>query len=474
VKSRTMPHRLRDQKRRARFFAASERSLFRKRRLLVESLEARQMLATLYVDNAGDFAITNDQGGAGLDNGDTVTWSPGAGSQHGAAVAGLIFGASAFATIQSAVNAANVAGGDVIRVAAGTFSELVTVERPVQIFGNQVGVDAQGGRAGALETIVNGTLSGAVRSSSFRVTADQVEINGLVSSNQTNVNLFGAGIVLAPGTSGSKIRNNILRDNVVGLFLANDTAGGANQTIVERNLFRDNDQPGAAAGSGIYADEFTAGATLTNVLITNNTFLSHDGTGGAINLSSTAAGSQTNIAMTNNLFGGNSRALVAFNLVNSSFTGNEVTNSNFTGSADLRIFNGVSNFQITNNILSGNGTDLRGMRISDLGLPGGLANNITFAQNSVSNYGTAGVIVDAGAYAGGLNAEFNWWNSATGPTHPNNPAGTGQVITDPDGVVDFSPFLTTGTDSLPAVRGFSRRPARRSGLSRSGRGKTTC
>jgi hypothetical protein len=406
------------------------------------------MLATLYVDNPADFIITTDQGNPGLDDGDIVVWNPGAGSQHGLAVAGLVYGSTAFGSIQAAVNAANAAGGDTIRIAPGTFSELVSINKSVSVLGNQVGVDGQTGRPGASETIVNGTAG----TSAFVVSADDVELNGLLIRDQTNVNQFGAGVVLSSGVSGTEFRNNIVQINVVGLFLANDSA--TNQAVIERNLFRDNDLPGPASGSGIYSDQFVAGPTLTNVLIANNTFISHDGTGAAINLSSTSPGSQSDIAIASNVFDFNSRALVAFNLVNSSFTGNEVTNSTFTGSADLRLFNGVSNFAISNNVLRGTGADLRAVRISDIGVPGGDANNITFTQNSISGYGNAGLEVDAGAYSGTLDATFNWWGAATGPTTSNNPVGTGQTIVDPDGVVAFSPFLSNGTDAQPAVRGF--------------------
>ena len=58
---------------------------------------------------------------------------------------------------------------------------------------------------------------------------------------------------------------------MVGLFLGNNDGG--NQAVVERNLFRDNDQPGAASGNAIYLDQFTAGGTVNNVLITENSFL---------------------------------------------------------------------------------------------------------------------------------------------------------------------------------------------------------
>lgn len=104
----------------------------------------------------------------------------------------------------------------------------------------------------------------------------------------------------------------------------------SNQTVIDHNLFLSNNQPGAASGSAIYSDQYTAGGALTNVLIKGNTFLNNfgsDGTGTAIDLSSTPNGSQSDIAITRNTFRGNGRALLPFNLVDSSFTHNVVTNS---------------------------------------------------------------------------------------------------------------------------------------------------
>jgi len=50
-----------------------------------------------------------------------------------------------------------------------------------------------------------------------------------------------------------------------------------------------------------------------------------------------------------------------------------------------------------------------------------------------------------GVYNGGtgtLDAENNWWGSATGPTHPSNPGGTGDKVSDN---VDFKPWLLAPT-----------------------------
>ena len=49
-------------------------------------------------------------------------------------------------------------------------------------------------------------------------------------------------------------------------------------------------------------------------------------------------------------------------------------------------------------------------------------------------------------------ARYNWWNSATGPTAPNNSGGTGQIV---DGFAQITPFRTTRpdtTDHPPVVR----------------------
>ncbi len=55
----------------------------------------------------------------------------------------------------------------------------------------------------------------------------------------------------------------------------------------------------------------------------------------------------------------------------------------------------------------------------------------------------------------GLSAEGNWWGADSGPTHPNNPGGTGQTVGDSDtggaGEVDFTPWIDTVTATeLPA------------------------
>jgi uncharacterized repeat protein (TIGR01451 family) len=413
--------------------------------LRCESLESRALLATLYVDNAADYTITNDADSNGTPtNGDTVTWNPGAGSQHGAAVAGLVVGTTAFTSIQAAVTASTA--GDTIRVGPGTFAEGVNINKQLTVLGNQTGLDAQTGRIGAAETIVTGAGNNGV--TPFQITANDVVLDGFTIEGATNVNQFGFGILIGAGTNGTEISNNIIQSNIAGISLANNSA--TNQTVIEQNLIRNNNQAGPVNGTGIYTDQFNAGGPLLNVLIDNNTFTGNSNVAVLIG-PTTAASSATDITISRNVISTSGNAILLFNTLDSTITQNEISAS--TGS-QVVIGGGNNGIDITQNIISGGSG--RGIRIGDLG--GGSANqNVTINRNSITGNATAGLEIDSGGYIGAansLNAEFNWWGSATGPTIASNPGGTGSIIVDPLGQVDYVPFLTSGTDSQPGTRGF--------------------
>jgi nitrous oxidase accessory protein NosD len=130
-----------------------------------------------------------------------------------------------YATIQAAVDAASA--GATITVDAGSYSELVTVNKSLTIRGAQAGVDARSNkRPAANESIINGTLySNGTRSGAFRVTASNVTIDGFVcQSNNTSNSSAPAGIVLGPSISGSRVQNCIIQNNVTGLYLSNNSA----------------------------------------------------------------------------------------------------------------------------------------------------------------------------------------------------------------------------------------------------------
>jgi hypothetical protein len=218
--------------------------------------------------------------------------------------------AAGYSTIQAAVDAAT--GGDTIQVCAGSYAELVTVNETVTLQGAQSGVDARA-RSAVPESVVTGTSG----STSFYVSADGVTIDGFTVQGQTTTTPYGAAIVLAAGTSGTDVLNNVIQDNIVGLFLANDS--GVDQTVVSQNAFRSNDNAGTNSGTGIYSDATVTGATFTNVLIDDNEF---SGTNYTFGLNLQNAMSST---VTDNVFSDGNAA----NLIN--MDGSTVSDNAFSG-----------------------------------------------------------------------------------------------------------------------------------------------
>jgi|GEM_PF-2413676 len=349
-----------------------------------------------------------------------------------------------FATIQAAINAANA--GDTILADAGVYAENVTVNKSLVLEGAQHGVDAQNGRPGAQESILDAATN--TGKTLFNITASNVTIDGFTVQNATNANQFGFGILVGAGTSGTQLLNNIIQNNIAGISLANNST--SNQAVIQHNLIQNNNQPGPVTGTGIYSDQFSAGGTLADVLIDNNTFKGNSDAG--LDFSSTdATKPATGITISNNLFDTNARGLLAFNLTSSSIRMNTFSNSTSNATADIRLFEGVNGVTITNNLLQ-NGAG-RAVRISNSGTGAPDATNIQFNLNSIAGYTGPAGIFQVDNYSGALNATNNWWGSATGPTTPNNPGGTGQTLADPNNQVVFSPFLTDGTN-ISTGRGF--------------------
>ena len=345
--------------------------------------------------------------------------------------------ANACLTINGAI--AKASPGDTINVAAGTYPELVNVNKQLTLLGAQAGLDARSGRGGP-ESIVTGNAG----TSAFFITASGVTVDGFTVQGQTNANQFGAGIVIGAGTSGAQIVNNIIQNNVVGLFLANQPAG--NQAVIQGNLIRNNNNAGPAAGSGIYTDQYVSGGILRNVLIDNNKFSGNNDAG--IDFSSSVANSQSNVTISNNEFAANTRAMVMFYLSSSQIIGNNIHDSTGASTADLRIFDGNTGLTINCNVIA-NGAG-RGIKVSAGILGSDRSTNISAHNNNISGNAVAGLEVETASYTGTFNATNNWWGSATGPTIATNPGGTGDAIIDPDGVVTYVPFLTTLSICAPA------------------------
>src|SRR5262249_17157009 len=270
--------------------------------------------------------------------------------------------------------------------------------------------------------------------------ASNVIVDGFTFEGDTN-SIFPYGLDMAAGTEGTQVYNSIFQNNIAGIGLANT---GPSKVLICQNLFQNDNNPGSPSGDGIYTDQFvcgTAGA-CTNFLIEQNAFKGNADAG--IDLSDTdAMNPMTNVEISTNDFDMNARAILLFNVDQSTIHNNSITNSTTAGSGAIRIFGGVDGLTITNNDMNGGAG--WAIRMTNDNGPG---SGVVIRQNNVANVAGSGgmfgggLFVGPGAYpAGTLDATCNWWNDPCGPFNvTNNPAGIGEEVQEAvPSTVDFSP-----------------------------------
>jgi hypothetical protein len=326
-----------------------------------------------------------------------------------------------YMTISAAEAAASP--GDTIKVCPGVYTGVFIDVDDLTVLGAQAGVDARTRAFVAANESIIHDACGPVQ-----IGADRVVLNGFtVQGSSISDPCFIAGIWSNPGFSGNdggyQILNNIVQNNIFGIFLNSNCV---NPTLVQFNLIQNNNNPGPGSGNGIESE-----LGLCNTDIDRNKFSGHT------NSSILMVGIQTKIAISNNeLVGGAPERFVLATTTMSSITGN-VSIGSTAMNGTVRLFGGNSNVAIDSNILF-NG--VRGIRVDD---PFAIGSNsgITAHLNCIDGNTVAGMQVDSGGHSGTLHAQNNWWGSPNGPTTPSNPGGTGDALIDPDGVVDFTPFL---------------------------------
>jgi len=321
-------------------------------------------------------------------------------------------------TIQNGVN--NAAANDTVQVAAGSYTETVTVNKELIVLGAQQGVDART-RAAAPggESVVNGAGGG------FHITASDVMIDGFTIEDAE-----GPGIRLSGDIDDVQVLNNIVRDNTLGLYF---NSGGFTYGV-RFNLFENNNRAGTNSGRGIYADGDPGIRGLSYVVIDSNKFTGHNAA--AIFFEN----GHLSVNISNNQFV-NDSFIILEQVTGPTIKGNTITGST---SDAIRLLFGADGARISCNAI----TNSAGSAIRVAGMPGFGITNLAINDNNVQG-NLFGLKLDPGTYSpldptGPLDATNNWWGSASGPddVQGGNPGGTGDKIDDPDEVVDYTPFRT--------------------------------
>jgi parallel beta helix pectate lyase-like protein len=283
-----------------------------------------------------------------------------------------------------------------VKVCPGVYTENVVVDKTISVNGAKSGVDALT-RATGNESVVH---SANPALPIFLLNADNVRLNGfLIEGNSDN-----AGIQTTPAFSGYRILNNIVRNNVFGIYLH---SGGAATTIVRQNLIRANNRPGAASGNGIYSDQ---GAV--NIDIVSNRFVRHQNAGVLF-----AAGGFENsdIAIKAN-FSLNDNTFVNLFAVSGSAISNNQTNDTIDtddfGSA-IRLGDDVSGVLVNGNRLMNPGFSGIAIREAVLGGTFADATNIDVLGNRVVGAEGSGLDVTSAA-AAAVEARNNVFRNSVG------------------------------------------------------------
>ncbi|MFO0819773.1 MAG: right-handed parallel beta-helix repeat-containing protein [Pirellulales bacterium] len=259
--------------------------------------------------------------------------------------------------IQEAIDLVTASG--TVHVGPGTFNESATVNKSIQLLGAQQGVDGRsGGRTGlpSTESVVRGDDLGGSRKTAFTVSANDVVIDGFTVQDISSTNVFGTAIYMQPGTNGTEVRNNIIQNNLTGVFVSNNSS--SNQTVISQNLFKDNTLAGPASGHDIYVDEYTGGVGVQNVLIDANKFTNTTMTvsAWALGLSNTHTTPFSKFVFSNNEVLNHGRGLYAYNTDDLVIQGNVITG---TTNYAIGLFAALgsdnnANVDILGNTLSGN------------------------------------------------------------------------------------------------------------------------
>ncbi|MER5404138.1 right-handed parallel beta-helix repeat-containing protein [Streptomyces sp. NPDC002769] len=315
---------------------------------------------------------------------------------------------ASFTTIQAAITAASP--GDEIRVCAGTYNEVVTVNKAnLRLVGPAAAPSGTVCRqAGAPNPSRQAIIQSADGSGSVRLMENGIKFSRFTVQNNTS----SYGIVTSAAHSGYQVRQNVIQDNVLGVYF---NSSGASLSEVEQNCIRQNNKPGSASGNGVYSD-----AGLKNAEIEKNTFSGNENSG--VLLDALAPGGVDNVRVNRNtslkdrafaFIFKSSNVSVGNNIIKDNFGapgiffGDSNTKLRITSNTIERGFLGVranafglspnTNVTITNNIIRNSKSSTVGHGIS---VAANSLGNSVISRNVASDNAGDGIRIDAGGNGG--------------------------------------------------------------------------
>ncbi len=315
-----------------------------------------------------------------------------------------------FASIQAALNAAGA--GDQITVAAGTFSEALTITKPVTLDGAQFAADARS-RSGP-ESIIDAGAAADVTIHSDGVTLDGFTLHGPVSQGT-------AAIVMMGGNTNETIENNIILD--LGRAVSYNTS----DTTFQQNVV---DETAATAADGIQENS----GAVSGVHIVNNTFAG-DQNNNDITFIGTSATHNQGIEITGNVSTDPGTFAALFHTDDAILSGNSVS-----GAAGSAIYIGGADNGIAvnhNTLVATSSSPAYAVVVSNQ-FGDGPSSDVHVNLNSLYGLGVA-----TGAYTGGngtVEATDDWWGSASGPSGVT------------EGAVAATPYIESLAISPPMLR----------------------
>ena len=363
-----------------------------------------------------------------------------------------------FPTIQSAINFAHP--GDIIAVDQATYNEDIVINKQLTLLGqgNSNGFPSiKGPGAAGAENIVriadgvsgvvlngfdiqspNGTAKFQVGVSIGVGDANIAITNNSIHDVRDATRAVGggtltAGILINPKARNLQIRNNQFSNilySTQGVGSGGQTAfgifsfsvsplDGQNTVVISSNAFTN------IGDIAIAADDASQHITIDNNSITNVVGLRR---GEGIEVAG-PNGTPANVLITHNMVTGVAGGQPVGVLIGGSATGVSMQFNTITG-----ISGGVGMSLETTGVVTVI-INLFTNNAIGIALTPSFSGILKLTANNISGNSVAGLFNASGKH---INAELNWWGSATGPTNPANPFGIGDRVF---GNVDFFRFL---------------------------------